>query len=184
MLPHVSIDPCIGYLFAENTLPPPPQLSQHPLAQARKSRTYAPRTILILGDTSDPSPILPVLQTIPSPSPPSPSSSALERPTQTLSVSLLIHECTSAFIPPHIDTRGTSGNKNRTLASVEAKAITNGHSTPGMAGTFANLVGAESLVLNHLGSRYVISLFRFNLHPHPYVFSCPPFTLSPMFSVL
>lgn len=70
-------------------------------------------------------------------------------------VSLLIHEATDAWIPPHIDKYGTTG-KNRTEQSVREKAIQKGHSTPAMAGEFAHDIKAQLLILNHIGSRSVI----------------------------
>jgi len=87
------------------------------------------RKIVILGDTHDPKSLLPLCV---SPSP-----------------SLLIHESTDAYIPSSIDP-----NSKRTKDNVETKARERGHSTPGMAGTFAKLTGAKQLVLNHIGSRF------------------------------
>jgi ribonuclease Z len=72
------------------------------------------------------------------------------------SPSLLIHEATDAPIPRQADTEGKISK--RAPAEVERKAILRGHSTPSMAGTFAKTVGASSLVLNHIGGRYVLFL--------------------------
>lgn len=87
------------------------------------------RKIVILGDTNDPNAIIPLCIN------PSPS--------------LLIHEATDAFIPSTIDP-----NAKRSQEIVEAKCKERGHSTPAMAGTFAKLIGARQLVLNHIGSRF------------------------------
>lgn len=105
-----AIDPCIGYVFRENSDP-------H-------------RKIVILGDTSDPNTIIPLCIN------PSPS--------------LLIHEATDAHIPYHIDAK--LGRRN--AGEVLSKTISRGHSSPAMAGTFANMVGARRLVLNHIGARF------------------------------
>ena len=94
-----------------------------------------PRTVVILGDTSDPSALIPLI-----------------KETTQQAVSLLVHEATDAYMPPHIDSRGTTG-KNRTHEIVRTKAISKGHSTPAMAGAFARQIAAERLVLNHIGSR-------------------------------
>ncbi|KAJ7933108.1 beta-lactamase-like protein [Mycena leptocephala] len=85
------------------------------------------RKIVILGDMYDPSPIIP-LCTAPS---------------------LLIHEATDAHIPREISPR----NK-RTPETVLRTALARGHSIPRMAGEFAKTIGAEKLVLNHIGCRF------------------------------
>lgn len=82
--------------------------------------------------------------------------------------SLLIHEATDAPIPSHIDEGRIS---RRDPAEVQRKAILRGHSTPAMAGTFANTINAGSLVLNHFGGRYVLSsifqpVLSLNYTPH------------------
>ncbi|KAJ8583537.1 hypothetical protein M405DRAFT_690679, partial [Rhizopogon salebrosus TDB-379] len=105
-------DPCIGYVFHE---PNPPH-----------------RKLVILGDTFDPSPIIPLIQTSP-----------------TIPVSLLIHEATDTYIARHIDP-----SARRTQDDVESKVAARGHSTPVMAGTFAKEIGAQRVVLNHIGSRF------------------------------
>lgn len=86
------------------------------------------RKLVILGDTHDASAIEPLLR-----SPPP---------------SLLIHEATDAYIPASVDPQARRKEKD-----VREKAIAKGHSTPTMAGEFAKRVGAERLVLNHIGSR-------------------------------
>ncbi|KAJ7098153.1 beta-lactamase-like protein [Mycena belliarum] len=85
------------------------------------------RKIVILGDTYDPSPITPLC----------------DKP------SLLIHEATDAHIPREINPQ----NK-RTPETVLRTALARGHSIPQMAGEFAKTVGAEKLVLNHIGGRF------------------------------
>ena len=70
-------------------------------------------------------------------------------------VSLLVHEATDAYIPPRIDPDERTG-RNRTKESVQKKAVERGHSTPEMAGAFARRVGAERLVMNHIGARYAL----------------------------
>lgn len=86
------------------------------------------RKLAILGDTCDASAIEPLLKT------PSPS--------------LLIHEATDAYIPTSVDPQA-----RRKEEDVREKVLARGHSTPGMAGEFAKRIGAERLVLNHIGSR-------------------------------
>ena len=133
-----TIDPCIGYVFSEQpqslpeshaAVPGPSHLPRSPGA------IMSPRTIVILGDTSDPSALIPLIK---------------ENSAGT--VSLLVHEATDAYIPAHIDSRGTTG-RNRSHDIVRTKAIAKGHSTPGMAGAFAKLIGEGRLALNHIGAR-------------------------------
>ncbi|RDB24166.1 Ribonuclease Z [Hypsizygus marmoreus] len=102
-------DPCIGYIIREASGPQ--------------------RKLVILGDTHDPSSIIPLCV---SPSP-----------------SLLIHEATDAHIPKHVDY-----NQKRTPEVVLEKVLARGHSIPTMAGDFAKAVGAERLVLNHISPRF------------------------------
>jgi ribonuclease Z len=84
-----------------------------------------------LGDTYDASPIIPLIQ-----------------PSTTTPVSLLIHEATDAYISRQIDP-----SARRTKDEVDIKVAARGHSTPVMAGTFAKQIGAQKVVLNHIGSR-------------------------------
>lgn len=86
------------------------------------------RKLAFLGDTYDASAIAPLLQ-FPSPS-------------------LLVHEATDACIPTSVDPQA-----RRKGEEVQEKVLARGHSTPTMAGDFARRVGAERLVLNHIGSR-------------------------------
>ncbi|KAJ7684918.1 beta-lactamase-like protein [Mycena polygramma] len=104
--PILHRDPCLGYIFSEPDAPK--------------------RKIVILGDTYDPSPIIPLCT----------------------SASLLVHEATDAHIPPQI-----SQNK-RTPELVLRTALARGHSIPQMAGEFARTIGTEKLVLNHIGGRF------------------------------
>ncbi|KAJ7219045.1 beta-lactamase-like protein [Mycena pura] len=108
--PIVHRDPCLGYIFRE------------PEAPGRK--------IVILGDTNDPSCIIPLCA----------------------SPSLLIHEATDAHIPREIlpNVRFTL----RSFDTVLGNTLARGHSIPQMAGEFAKAVGAEKLVLNHIGGRF------------------------------
>ncbi|CAL1703017.1 unnamed protein product [Somion occarium] len=144
--PIMHRDPCIGYVVREVIGPPKTEFEEgRPMP--------AGRNLVILGDTSDAAGIIPLVNTPPSlPSDDGtiePSSSGLSLPR----VSLLVHEATDSFIPTHIDPNRRTG-KNRTAESVETKAIEKGHSTPSMAGTFARQIGAERLVLNHIGARF------------------------------
>lgn len=114
-----NVDPCLGYTFTETSFPF--------------------RKLVILGDTYDPSPMIPLCIN------PSPS--------------LLVHEATDSHISHHVDnTRKLSA---RTPAEVLERALARGHSVPEMAGAFAKLIGARDLVLNHIGGRCAITL---NLH--------------------
>ncbi|KAL0947202.1 hypothetical protein HGRIS_013319 [Hohenbuehelia grisea] len=104
-------DPCIGYVVRELTSPN--------------------RKLVILGDTFDPSGIIPLCA---EGSPPS----------------LLIHEATDTHIPVDVD----FGLSKRSPETVLQKTLDKGHSTPGMAGAFARRISAERLVLNHIGGRF------------------------------
>ena len=115
-------DPCIGYTFSE---------VQFPF-----------RKLVILGDTYDPAPILPLCIN------PSPT--------------LLIHEATDSHISHHADPSGKLSR--RTASEVHQKALSRGHSVPEMAGTFAKQVDAQDLVLNHIGGRYTLPIFLFTMH--------------------
>ncbi|KAF8168730.1 beta-lactamase-like protein [Pholiota molesta] len=105
-------DPCIGYTFTEVE--------------------YPSRKLVILGDTYDPSAMVPLCIN------PSPS--------------LLIHEATDSPISPQADPTGKLSK--RSAKDVHTKALSRGHSTPEMAGAFAKLIGARDLVLNHIGGRF------------------------------
>lgn len=86
------------------------------------------RKLVILGDTFDPSPIIPL----------------------AYDADLLIHEATNAHLPG-IDPNTKAAD---TYESVEERAKSRGHSTPQMAGAFAKQIRARKLVLNHFSSRY------------------------------
>ncbi|RDB22749.1 Zinc phosphodiesterase ELAC protein 1 [Hypsizygus marmoreus] len=86
------------------------------------------RKVAILGDTFDPSPIIPL----------------------ALDADLLVHEATNAHLPG----ADPATKDSDTYETVEARAKSRGHSTPQMAGTFAKRIRARSLVLNHFSPRY------------------------------
>ncbi|KAK7682110.1 hypothetical protein QCA50_014696 [Cerrena zonata] len=140
--PILHRDPCIGYIVREVILSP--NSHYDPLGATPEGRN-----IVILGDTHDPSGLIPLIN-----SPPTVVNEAETRDGHYLPrVSLLIHEATDAYIPPYIDPMSKTGRK-RTAESVLEKALEKGHSTPGMAGNFARQIGAERLVLNHIGARF------------------------------
>lgn len=108
------------------------------------SRLFRPplrpgRKITVLGDTSDPSAIIPL----------------------ALGSDVLVHEATNAWLPG-VD---PLTKESEDYAAVEERARSRGHSTPEMAGRFARAIGlgarrdAENgreglLILNHFSSRY------------------------------
>ncbi|KAG8217423.1 beta-lactamase-like protein [Butyriboletus roseoflavus] len=94
-----------------------------------RERHFPNRKLAILGDTYDGSAMEPLLK-FPPPS-------------------LLIHEATDACIPTSMDPHARRKEKD-----VREKVLARGHSTPAMAGEFAKRVGAERLVLNHIGTRF------------------------------
>ena len=170
-------DPCIGYIIRE--IPRYPLTIESPM----------PRKLVILGDTYDPSTIVPLIHADDPPSMSSSSSahtSSSPPPDSTphgidfsvlpvvnphgngvpvrVPVSLLIHEATDAYLPPHVDPQQKTG-KNRTPESVAEKAVLRGHSTPAMAGAFARSIAAERLVMNHIGARCVGLRSRFRWFP-------------------
>ncbi|KAI9066937.1 hypothetical protein FKP32DRAFT_1589119 [Trametes sanguinea] len=139
-------DPCIGYIVRE--------IPQGELTPA----SPLPRKLVLLGDTCDPSPLVPLIHADPHLAVSSPEALPEFDPTESgsavrIPVSLLVHEATDAYIPPSVDQYERTG-RNRTEASVEAKTRDRGHSTPAMAGAFARRIGAERLVLNHIGARF------------------------------
>lgn len=88
------------------------------------------RKLVILGDTSDP----------------------WTMKELCMDASLIVHEATNAYIPSQLDPQGP---KQDTAESVRERAVQRGHSTPVMAGEFAHAIRAQSLILNHFGSRQV-----------------------------
>ena len=99
------------------TLPTGEQLHPPPPRPGRK--------FVILGDTSDPSKLIPLSQ----------------------NANVIIHEATNAYIP-ELDV-------GKSYASVQERTISRGHSTPQMAGKFATACSAKVLLLNHFSARYV-----------------------------
>lgn len=87
---------------------------------------------MVLGDTYDASPIVPLCEN------PCPS--------------LLIHEATDSTISTNVDARGRLSKRN--IEDIMKTTLARGHSTPMMAGEFAKRINAQKLVLNHIGSRY------------------------------
>jgi ribonuclease Z len=93
----------------EKLLPPPPRPG---------------RKIVILGDTSNPSKLIPLSQ----------------------NANVIVHEATNAYIP--------SLDAGLTPVLLEERTIRRGHSTPQMAGEFATKCNAKVLLLNHFSARY------------------------------
>lgn len=110
-------DPCVGYVFSEVK--------------------YPSRKLVFLGDTYDPSPIVPLCLN------PSPS--------------LLVHEATDSHISREADPSGKLSR--RSADEVLKRALSMGHSVPAMAGAFAKKIDAQKLVLNHIGARYAPHCF-------------------------
>ncbi|KAE9410181.1 Metallo-hydrolase/oxidoreductase [Gymnopus androsaceus JB14] len=146
--------PCVGYTLTEAPVPgkvdpkkyiPDIKRTSTPmtvmrLLQAGESVTLSDGTVLqgpqprngrklvILGDTFDPSPMIPISQ----------------------DADLLIHEATNAHLPGIV----ANTRDDDTYESVQKTAMERGHSTPQMAGAFAKRIGAASLILNHFSARY------------------------------
>ncbi|KAL5531371.1 hypothetical protein ACEPAG_4248 [Sanghuangporus baumii] len=146
--------PCVGYVMEEAPLPEKmdptkyvPHIKRNKAPMAYLARLQRGETItledgtvlegvsrrpgrklVILGDTHDPSPILPL----------------------ATGADLLIHEATNAYLPG-VDpfTRDED-----TEEDVEERTRSRGHSTPQMAGRFARAAGVRRLVLNHFSARY------------------------------
>lgn len=85
------------------------------------------RKICILGDTCDPS-----------------NAEGIARGSD-----VLVHEATNAFVEMDPETK-----ESDTKESVQRSTISHGHSTPEMAGAFANRIHARALILNHFSARY------------------------------
>ncbi|KAF8592183.1 Metallo-hydrolase/oxidoreductase [Ramaria rubella] len=146
--------PCIGYVVKESPIPgkmdvalyrPHIVRNKAPMSllsklQAGETVILADNTVLdppprrpgrkvvILGDTYDPSPIVPLAD----------------------GADVLVHEATNAYLPG-ID---PSTKADEDVEVVEARTKSRGHSTPQMAGAFARRIKTKKLVLNHFSSRY------------------------------
>jgi ribonuclease Z len=82
------------------------------------------RKIVILGDTSDSSSLIPLSQ----------------------NANVVVHEATNAYIP--------SLDVGMSYSLVQERTVSRGHSTPQMAGKFAAACHAKVLLLNHFSARY------------------------------
>ena len=76
--------------------------------------------------------------------------------------SLLVHEATDSHISSTADPTGKLSR--RAPEVVREKALSRGHSVPEMAGAFARRIGANALVLNHIGARYTRVLSVHMIH--------------------
>ncbi|KIM25064.1 hypothetical protein M408DRAFT_331380 [Serendipita vermifera MAFF 305830] len=88
------------------------------------------RKVVILGDTSDSSAMVPI----------------------AMDASVLVHESTNMFIPKHVADKVRGVSSRGTVESVRNKAIGRGHSTADMAGEFAAKIRARRLFLNHFST--------------------------------
>ena len=66
---------------------------------------------------------------------------------------VLVHEATNAYLP-NVPLELGGSKVGETAESVRIRAMSRGHSTPEMAGTFARRIDAKMLVLNHFSARY------------------------------
>jgi len=130
--PHLFLVQCLGYVIRES--PTERELKQEDEG-ARAAAFGRLRKVVLLGDTNNPDGIIPLVNSSPG------------------HVALAVHEATDCYIPVHVDPQQHTG-KNRSVESVHSISLQRGHSTPHMAGKFANEIGARRLVLNHLGGRY------------------------------
>jgi ribonuclease Z len=87
------------------------------------------RKCVILGDTYDPSAIARL----------------------AANADILIHEATNAYLP---ELDSADGKEGVTELSVLRKTLSHGHSTPEMAGAFAEAINCKHLVLTHFSPRY------------------------------
>lgn len=146
--------PCVGYVISESPVPgkmdpkkyiPDLKRTNSPMSlltrlQQGEQVTLVDGTVLegpqrrpgrkivVLGDTYDPSPVVPL----------------------AMDADLLVHEATNAHLPG-VDIRTKPED---TFESVQKKAMERGHSTPQMAGAFAKRIRAKKLLLNHFSARY------------------------------
>ncbi|KDO27603.1 hypothetical protein SPRG_06871 [Saprolegnia parasitica CBS 223.65] len=88
------------------------------------------RVVVILGDTSD-----------------ALASAFVPLTARDPYVDVVVHEATNACLPSDV-AAGASPT------DVEAQTKSHGHSTPEMAGAFANAIRCKRLLLNHFSSRY------------------------------
>jgi ribonuclease Z len=145
--------PCLGFVIQEQPLPgkltpnivktylehikfhnlPKSTLSQiqngHIITLPTGEQLHPPpprpgRKVVILGDTCDPSKLIPLSQ----------------------EANVVVHEATNAYIPE------LDGDVS--FQAVEERTISRGHSTPQMAGKFATACAAKVLLLNHFSARY------------------------------
>ncbi|GAA5844139.1 hypothetical protein JCM3766R1_003269 [Sporobolomyces carnicolor] len=116
------------------------------------------RRILVLGDTYDATPILPLIDNLSSDlgHPNSREHADDDRLKRESLLDLVVHESTNAYLPDHdpSQSRLKKPDNATTLESVTQLAREHGHSTPQVAGTFARLAKTERLVLNHLSVKY------------------------------
>lgn len=146
--------PCVGYVLSESPVPGKMDPKKYITAIKRTSSPMSlltqlqqggevtlsdgtvlvgpqrrpGRKIVVLGDTYDPSPIVPL----------------------AMDADLLVHEATNAHLPG-VDARTKAED---THESVRKRAVERGHSTPQMAGAFARRIRAKKLLLNHFSARY------------------------------
>ncbi|KAF8306098.1 Metallo-hydrolase/oxidoreductase [Clavulina sp. PMI_390] len=85
------------------------------------------RKLVMLGDTSDPSGVV----------------------SLAMDASLLVHEATNAYV----DSMGDVTTDEDERLEIRDKAISRGHSTADMAGTFARSIHARRLYLNHFSTK-------------------------------
>ncbi|KAJ3577032.1 hypothetical protein NP233_g42 [Leucocoprinus birnbaumii] len=119
--------PCVGYVV--NELPTAENVGPNNGIEDHVQFQKRGRKLVILGDTHDPSPILPL----------------------AVDADILVHEATNSYLPSSID---PNTKPTDTYEAVETRARSRGHSTPQMAGAFAKRSKAKRLVLNHFSSRY------------------------------
>ncbi|KAG0151327.1 hypothetical protein CROQUDRAFT_56941 [Cronartium quercuum f. sp. fusiforme G11] len=91
------------------------------------------RRLVILGDTSDPSPILALTDPVKEP------------------IDLLVHEATGTAV---VDIDPSRISAQDTEESVSKKMRERGHSSSFMAGQFARRINARHMILNHVGGKF------------------------------